>query len=177
MPNMVRLHRWQPTRLCRPWDSPGKNTGVGCHFLLQCMKVKSESEFTQSCPTLSNPMDCSVPGSSIHGIFQARVLEWGAIAIQCFFAALPVIWNLGLLHMSVEAKWHAQIKERKKERFITCSSKENTRDLPQSKTGEVLSLEYMHIHEGAWAENWGRGWQSSSFGWLKSQESGKVNIP
>ena len=65
----------------RPWDSPGKNTGVGCHFLLQCMKVKSESEVTQSCLTLSHPMDCSLPGSSIHGIFQARVLEWGAIGI------------------------------------------------------------------------------------------------
>ena len=65
-----------------PWDSPGKNTGVGCHFLLQCMKVKSESEVTQSCPTLSDPMDCSLPGSSIHGIFQARVLEWGAIAFS-----------------------------------------------------------------------------------------------
>ena len=65
-----------------PWDSPGKNTGVGCHFLLQCMKVKSESEVTKSCPTLSNPMDCSPPGSSIHGIFQARVLEWGAIAFS-----------------------------------------------------------------------------------------------
>ena len=66
----------------RPWDSPGKNTGVGCHFLLQCMKVKSESEVTQSCLTLSNPMDYSLPGSSIHGIFQARVLEWGAIAFS-----------------------------------------------------------------------------------------------
>ena len=63
----------------RPWDSPGKNTGVGCHFLLQCMKVKSESEVFQSCPTLSDPMDCSLPGSSVHGIFQAGVLEWGAI--------------------------------------------------------------------------------------------------
>ena len=66
----------------RPWDSPGKNTGVGCHFLLQCMKVKSESEVTQSCPTPSDPMDCSPPGSSVHGIFQARVLEWGAIAFS-----------------------------------------------------------------------------------------------
>ena len=65
-----------------PWDSPGKNTGVGCHFLLQCMKVKSESEVTQSCLTLSNPMDCSPPGFSVHGIFQARVLEWGAIAFS-----------------------------------------------------------------------------------------------
>jgi len=55
----VRPHRWQPTRLPHPWDSPGKNTGVGCHFLLQCMKVKSESEVTQPCLTLSDPMDCS----------------------------------------------------------------------------------------------------------------------
>ena len=74
--------RWQPIRLLCPWDSPGKNTGVGCHFLLQCMKVKSESEVAQSCPTLSDPMDCSLPGSSVHGIFQARVLEWGAIAFS-----------------------------------------------------------------------------------------------
>ena len=65
-----------------PWDSPGKNTGVGCPFLLQCMRVKSESEVAQSCPTLSNPIDCSLPGSSIHGIFQARGLEWGAIAFS-----------------------------------------------------------------------------------------------
>ena len=79
MSDSVQPHRWQPTRLRRPWDSPGKNTGVGCHFLLQCMKVKSESEVTQSYPTLSDPMDCSLPGSSSHGIFQARVLEWGAI--------------------------------------------------------------------------------------------------
>ena len=65
-----------------PWDSTGKNTGVGCHFLLQCMKVKSESEVAQSCLTLSDLMDCSLPGSSVHGIFQARVLEWGAIAFS-----------------------------------------------------------------------------------------------
>ena len=78
----VRPHRRQPNRLPRPWDSPGKNTGMGCHFLLQLMKVKSESEVAQSCPTLSDPMDCSPPGSSIHGIFQARVLEWGAIAFS-----------------------------------------------------------------------------------------------
>ena len=80
MSDSVWPHRQQPTRLSRPWDSPGKNTGVGCHFLLPCMKVKSESEVAQSCPTLSDPVDCSVPGSSVHGIFQARVLEWGAIA-------------------------------------------------------------------------------------------------
>ena len=78
----VRPQRRQPTRLPCPWDSPGKNTGVGYHFLLQCMKVKSESEVAQSCPTLSDPMDCSLPGSSIHGISQTRLLEWGAIAFS-----------------------------------------------------------------------------------------------
>ena len=82
VPDSVRPHRRQPTRLPRPWDSPGKNTGVGCHFLLQCMKLKSENEVAQSCPTLSDPMDCSLPGSSVRGIFQARVLEWGAIALD-----------------------------------------------------------------------------------------------
>ena len=80
MSDSVQPHRRQPTRLPHPWDSPGKKTGVGCHFLLQCMKVKSESEVAQSCLTLSDPMDCSLPGSSVHEIFQARVLEWGAIA-------------------------------------------------------------------------------------------------
>ena len=69
-------------RAPRPWESPGKNTGVGCHFLLQSMKAKTESEVAQSCLTSSNPMDCSLPGSSVHGIFQARVLEWGAIAFS-----------------------------------------------------------------------------------------------
>ena len=82
MSDSVWPHRRQPTRLPRPWDSPGKNTGVGCHFLLQCMKVKSESEVAQSCPTCSDPMDCSLPGSSIHGVFQARVLEWVAISFS-----------------------------------------------------------------------------------------------
>ena len=88
----VRPHRQQPTRLPRPWDSPGKNTGVGCHFLLQCMKVKSESEVAQSCPTLSDdPMDCSPPGSSIHGFLQARVLEWGAISFSVIFSSIMLI--------------------------------------------------------------------------------------
>ena len=80
--NSVRPHKRQPTRLPCPWDSPVKNTGLGCHFLLQCMKVKSESEVPQSCPTLSDPMDYSLPGSSVHGVFQARVLEWAAIAFS-----------------------------------------------------------------------------------------------
>ena len=85
----VRPHRWQPTRFPHPWDSPGKNTGVGCHFLLQCMKVKSESEVAQSCLTLSDPMDCSPPGSSIHETFQARVLEWGATAFSAALSSYP----------------------------------------------------------------------------------------
>ena len=83
----VRPHRRQPTRL----SPPGKNTGVGCHFLLQCMKVKSESEVAQSCPTLRDPVDCSPPGSSVHGIFQARGLEWGAalgIVLTCSDSAM-----------------------------------------------------------------------------------------
>ena len=81
----VQPHRRKPTRLPCPWDSPGKNTGVGCHCLLQRMKVKSGSEVAQSCPTLSDPMDCSLPGSSVHDIFQARVLEWAAIAFSKTF--------------------------------------------------------------------------------------------
>ena len=79
MSDSVRPHIWQPTRLPRPWDSPGKNTGVGCHFLLQCMKVKVKS---LSVSDSSDPRDCSLPGFSVHGIFQARVLEWGAIAFS-----------------------------------------------------------------------------------------------
>ena len=83
----MQSHRRQPTRLPHPWDSPGKNTGVGCHFLLQCMKVKSESEVAQPCPTLHHPMDCSLPGSAVHGIVQARVLEWGAIPFSVILLA------------------------------------------------------------------------------------------
>ena len=82
MSDSVRPHRQPPTRLLCPWDSPGKNTGVRCHFLLQFRKVKSASEVAQSCPTLSDLMDCSPAGSSIHGIFQARVLEWGCMAFS-----------------------------------------------------------------------------------------------
>ena len=97
MSDSVRPHRQQPTRLCCPWDSQGKNTGVDCHFLLQCMKVKSQSEVTQSCLTLRDPMDCSTPGSSVHGIFQARVLEWGASA----FSAMYFIHSINSVYMSI----------------------------------------------------------------------------
>ena len=85
----VRPHRWQPTSLPRPWDSPGKNTGVGYHFLLQCMKMKSESEVAQSCPTLSDHMDCSLPGFSVHRVFQARVLEWGVNTFSKLYVINP----------------------------------------------------------------------------------------
>ena len=106
----MRPHRWLSNRLLCPWDSPGKNTGVGCHFLLQCMKVKSESEVSQSCPTLSDPMDCGLPGSSVHGILQARALEWVAIAfsdvpsylfsnhISIFSTEIIKIWDIMFSH-------------------------------------------------------------------------------
>ena len=102
MSDSVWPHRRQPTRLPSPWDSPVKNIGVGCHFLLQCMKVKSESEVAQSCLTLSNPMDCSLPGSSIHGIFQVRLLEWGAIAFSKIVPNIPLFGegNSNLLQCS-----------------------------------------------------------------------------
>ena len=86
----------------RPWDSPGKNTGVGCHFLLQCMKVKTESEVAQLCPTPSDPMDCSLPGSSIHGICHARVLEWGAIAFSALMHKHIYIYDTYIcIHISI----------------------------------------------------------------------------
>ena len=97
MSDSVRPQRQQATRLPCPWDSPGKNTGVGCHFLLQCMKVKSEREVAQSCPTPSDPMDCSPPGSSAHGIFQARVLEW-------ILAASKFLLLLSFLSLSLSKK-------------------------------------------------------------------------
>ena len=91
MSDSVQPHRWQPTRLRRPWDSPGKNTGVGCHFLLQCMKVKVK--LLSKCPTLRDPMDYSLPGSSVHGIFQARVLEWVAIAFSNVYINIYQIYR------------------------------------------------------------------------------------
>ena len=100
----VQPHRRQPTKLPRPWDSQGKNTGVGCHFLLQSMKVKSEREVAQLCPTLSDPMDCSPPGSSIHGIFQARALEWGAIAFSADNEHLIAKFRLKLKEVEKSAR-------------------------------------------------------------------------
>ena len=113
MSSSVRPHRWQPTKLPRPWDSPGKNTGVGCHFLLQWMKVKSESEVAQSCLILRNPMDYHPPGSSVHGTFQARVLEWVAIV----FSRLLPLETLKMLKWSLYAlsiSWISSIKSSEK---------------------------------------------------------------
>ena len=112
MSDSVRPHRRKPTRLTCPWDSPGKNSGVGCHFLLQCMKVKSESEIAQSCLTLSDPMDCSLPGSSVYGIFQARVLEWGAIAFSEYYATCHLI--IGFLFFIGLSWWLRGKKKEKK---------------------------------------------------------------
>ena len=147
MSNSVRPHRTQPTRLPCPWDSPGKNTGVGCHFLLQCMKVKRESEVAPSrltlatpwtsayqaplsmgfsrqeywsgvplpspvherekwewscsvMPTLSDPMDFSLPGSSVHGICQAKILEWVAISFS-----RESSWPRDWTHVSCIGRW------------------------------------------------------------------------
>ena len=105
----VRPQRRQPTRLPHPWDSPGKNTEVGCHYLLQYMKVKSESEITQSCPTTNDPVDCSLPGSSVHGICQTRVLEWGAIAFS--------IWHTNKLQLRMYPRVKLLIKNRFMSRF------------------------------------------------------------
>ena len=101
MSDSVQPHRRKPTRLLCPWGSAGKNTGVGCHFLLQCLEVKSEREVAQSCQTLRDPMDCSLPGSSVHGIFQARGLEWGVIA----FSGMRTSWHYNTCGKLGEANW------------------------------------------------------------------------
>ena len=124
MSDPVRPHRRQPTRFPCPWDSPGKNTGVGCHFLLQCMKVKSESEVAHSYPTLSDPMDCSPPGPSVHGIFQARVLEWGAIAFStnCIYPAeLTMNCQKHLLHNSAPSCQRTPCKMLLYKEYLTVS--------------------------------------------------------
>ena len=142
----VRPHRRQPTRLPHPWDSPGKNTGVGCHFLLRCRKVKSESEVTQSCPTLSDPMDRSLPGSYVHGIFQAGVLEWGAIAFsRCCFLELPKISYHKFGGFNNRYLLFSQKKEETLPFLTTWMNPEGNmvRDVSQTKTNTIWSHLYM----------------------------------
>ena len=166
MSDSARPHRWQPTRLPRPWDSPGKNTGVGCHFLLQCMKVKSESEVTQSCPTLHEPMDCSPPGSSVHGIFQARVLEWGAISFSDCKSSVQYKINkrypcdsdpqlkFGTIACNdlfpIRFKFHSRVSKLK---WLTKSTKiaaEYSVDLSSQKWSEVKSLSRVRLFVTPW---------------------------
>ena len=97
-PTLYNPYRRKPTDRSppgyRPRSSPGKNTEVGCHFPLQCMKEKSESEVAQSCPTLSDPMACSLLGSSVHGIFQARVLEWGPLPSPIYYTGDGIVMEV-----------------------------------------------------------------------------------
>ena len=138
MSDSVRPHRRQLTRLPCPWDSPGKNTGVGCHFLLQYMKVKRESEVVQSCPTLRNPIDCSLPGSSVHGIFQVRVLEWGAIAtlaLPNLILQFHVIYIYTCMYVCMYTHTHTHThtyRERERERTT------NSMDMNLSKFREIV---------------------------------------
>ena len=145
-------HRWQPTRLPRPWDSPGKNPGVGCHFLLQWMKVKRESEVAQSCLTLSDPLDCSPPGSSIHGIFQARVLEWGAIA---FSSPFFVVSNTGFWSFTDHFDWN----------FRKCR-----RELPMYTQIAIFSRGQSDSFRKKLSEKWKVSWRAQIsrriVGWL-----------
>ena len=125
----VRPCRRQPTWLLCPWDSPGKNTGEGCHFLLQCMKVNSESEVAQSCLTLSDLMDCSLPGSSVNRIFQARILEWVAIA-----------FSGGSLHFHINFKTGLSIYAKNAAGIL----KGNVLNL---RSISILTILYLPIHE------------------------------
>ena len=147
MSDSVQPHRWQPTRLRHLWDSPGKNTGVGYHFLLQCMKVKSESEVTQSCPTLRDPMDCNLPGSSVHGIFQARVLEWDAIAFSKLTLGNIKQWDLTLRKPPEYKTWHHPTINSTLCRTPHLNHKEN------KNTKQIISRQDYHLTQSfPWGE-------------------------
>ena len=133
MSGSVRPHRWQPTGLPCPWDSPGKNTGVGCQFLLQCMKVKSESDVAQSCSTLSDPMDCSLPGSSTHGIFQARAKRLKES--KWFREVLSTLTRIHLLH----SKPHPAIQPSPHDTSFTIKRRRRMLRIPQTHP-EVLRI-------------------------------------
>ena len=145
MSDSVRPHRWQPTRFWHPWDSPGKNTGVGCPFLLGCMKVKSESEVAQLCPTLHDPMDCSLPGSSAHGIFQVRVLEWVAIAFSTLCYNIPkTLWKKLTYKLIYSFRWmescNSFIQQTSTKYLLNVNIVQGTGGTVVSKTCESSSL-------------------------------------
>ena len=123
----MRPHRWQPARLSHPWDSPGKNTGVGCHFLLHCTKVKSESEVAQLCLILSDPMDCSLPGSSVHGIFQARVLEWGAMGLNIIRTVLGTCSTFNIWQLL--SQWSHRVSSHGEDNSFYCKKTSTSTDL------------------------------------------------
>ena len=145
MSNSVRPHRRQPTRLPRPWDSPGNNTGVGCHFLLQCMKVKSESEVTQSCPTLRDPMDCSLPGSSVHGILQARALEWGAIALSVAMTSWTFVGKVMSFLFNMLSRLVTTFLPRSKRLLISWLQSPSAVTLEPPKIKSLIVLMFLHL--------------------------------
>ena len=140
MSDSVRPQRWQPSRLPRPWDSPGKNTGVGCHFLPQCMKVKSESEVAQSCPTLCDPKDCSLPGSSVHGF--SRQEYWSGVplpspmimlltTISLLFLSINICQCTYCVKNTVSGTWNLSVS--RTDKTLSCWSLYSVRRLVNSK--------------------------------------------
>ena len=168
MSDSVWPYRRQPTRLHRPWDSVGKHTGVGCHFLLQCMKVKSESEVSQSCPTLSDPMDCSLPGSSVHGIFQARLLEWGAIVFwkvrfranqdscnQASAESNPGRLSVRLIPKGVTVRENLKISlQRRSERCMPMDGTDGERKNFRKRNNTVQEMETHSWNFWSWISSW-----------------------
>ena len=154
----MRPHRRQPTRLPSPWDSPGKNTGVGCHFLLQHKKVKSDSEVAQSCPTLRDCMDCSLPCSSVHGIFQARVLEWVAIAFSQF--DLTLLWmNTLTWYCLIDADRRHETPRSETKDFFTHDTASSRAYLHQFLLPHLMGMLRLtgmdDMHPVALCDNWG----------------------
>ena len=180
MSDSVWSHRRQPTRLPHPWDSPGKNTGVGCHFLLQYMKVKHESEVAQSCPSLIDPMDCSLPGSSVYGIFQARVLEWVAIAFSIYYLKSCTFGSASLVAQMVKrlpAMWETRVwslgQEDPLEKEIAAHSSTLAWKIPWMKEpGRLQSVGSQRV-----GHNWATSLQFTSLQTHQRKEEGTGQNP